>query len=60
MLSEASDERYDVILGDGTPISPVRELLAMLTGRSLHSFAGLVLTLGIGLPGLYRHWLGRS
>lgn len=51
MLSEASDERYDVILGDGTPISPVRELLAMLTGRSLHSFAGLVLTLGDRLAG---------
>ncbi|MBO85648.1 MAG: amidase [Deltaproteobacteria bacterium] len=51
MLSEASDERYDVILGDGTPISPARELFAMLTGRSQHSFAGLVLTLGDRLAG---------
>ena len=58
MLSEASDERYDVILGDGTPI-PVRELLAMLTGSRCIRLPGWCST-GTGWPGLYRHWLGRS
>ncbi len=53
MLSEASDQRYDVILGDGSPISPARELMAMLAGRSHHSFAGLVLTLGDKLAGAF-------
>ncbi len=51
MLSEASDERYDVILGDGTPISPGRELVAMLAGRSQHSLAGLLLALGDKIAG---------
>lgn len=51
MLSEASDERYDVILGDGTPISPAAELLSMLRGRSHHTFAGLLLTLADKLAG---------
>jgi len=53
MLSEASDERYDVILGDGTPISPAREFMAMLAGRSQHSFAGLLLTFGDKIAGAF-------
>lgn len=51
MLSEASDERYDVILGDGTPISLGREFLRLAQGRSRHTIAGLVLTLGDKLAG---------
>jgi len=58
MLSEASDERYDVVLGDGAPIRPGLELVSMLLGRSQHTFAGLLLSLGDrlagALPGLAR------
>lgn len=51
MLSEAADERYDVVLGDGEPISLGAELGRWLAGRSRHTIAGLLLTLGDKLVG---------
>ena len=51
MLSEASDERYDVVLGGGAPIRPARELLSMAVGRSRHTFAGVLLALADRLAG---------
>jgi fatty acid amide hydrolase 2 len=43
MLSDATGEHYDAILGQGEPMSPWRELLKMPAGRSSYSFAALVL-----------------
>ena len=46
MLSEAADEHYDIILGDGEPVRLGAELGRWLQGRSRHTIAGLLLTLG--------------
>ncbi len=58
MLSEAADDRYDIVLGDGEPIDMGRELLRMATGRSRHTIAGLLLTLGDKLVGALPQDLG--
>ena len=44
MLSAAAEEHYDVILGDGTPISLLPEIGRFAIGRGRHTFAGLALT----------------
>lgn len=46
MLSEAADTHYDVILGDGDPVQLGPELGRWLAGRSRHTIAGLLLTIG--------------
>ena len=43
MLSEASDEGYDVILGCGEPAPMVRELMKVPFGRSRHSYPAAII-----------------
>ena len=45
MLSAAADVHYDYVLGDGKKVHLKRQLLALLLGRSNHSYPAIIIAL---------------
>lgn len=52
ILGEAQDVPFREMLGEGTPISPMFELLKWSVGKSQHTFMASLLALGDGIPKL--------